>query len=262
MMDWLEKKIVELIHKHFGQKLDIQDQKILEIKNRVFDKGEDLRRDFNNFIVEATEAYLPKDALKEMQNRFDERLHPILQLLKDSDHRIGELEVDHLDHNQKLGEQFLEAVKYLNERIDQENFNRKSEFESLLTRVKDFEEIKFRMDDGIVLMTRNKLLSLIEQKIEVFEGNINNKMSGLMTYVNDKTTHVTNGKTPDVELLKKLARLEGLKDAIEHRRSADVLLKKKHDLINEMVVLEKTDVTAQLLQSQINILNWALGGSI
>ena len=57
---------------------------------------------------------------------------------------------------------------------------------NLEERIKFLEELKGRLDDGIILMTKQQLLKLIEQKIEVFEGNISNKMSGLMVYVNDK----------------------------------------------------------------------------
>ena len=83
-------------------------------------------------------------------------------------------------------------------------------FKGAEERIKILEEIKDRLDDGIILMTKQQLLKLIEQKIEVFEGNISNKMSGLMIYVNDKTNG--NGKLHDTELLKKLARLEGIRD--------------------------------------------------
>jgi hypothetical protein len=152
-----------------------------------------------------------------------------------------------------MGEKIHELYSDLTKRMEELRFASSSTFESIKNdfiknnesiysviqkqddritelndRIKNFEEIKSRMDDGIIMMTQKKLLSLIEQKIESFEGNIENKMSGLMIYVNDKLSFKNHA--PDTELLKKLARLEELKDAIEHRRSTEDILKKRDEL--------------------------------
>ena len=121
---------------------------------------------------------------------------------------------------------------------------------NLEERIKFLEELKGRLDDGIILMTKQQLLKLIEQKIEVFEGNISNKMSGLMVYVNDKTAG--NGKFRDIDLLKKLARLEGIKDGIENRRTTEEIINKRDEMI-------KAQINGVDNNAVINALNWTLG---
>lgn len=103
----------------------------------------------------------------------------------------------------------ISSVKTLNEELARVETKEDRNGIEIFGRVKELEEIKSRLDDGVILMTKAKLLQLIEQKIEVFEGNINNKMSGLMIYINDKAQAMQSGRLQDVDLLKKLARLGG-----------------------------------------------------
>lgn len=127
----------------------------------------------------------------------------------------------------------------------------------LLSRVTELEEIKDRLDDGIVLMTKLQLLELIERKIEVFEGNITNKISGLMTYVNDKTAY--KPVVQDTELLKKLAKLEAVKDAVEHRRSSTEVLAEYARLKEQLLGIGREENGNVRLQERVETLKWVLG---
>jgi hypothetical protein len=114
------------------------------------------------------------------------------------------------------------------------------------------------LDQGVMTLTKKELLKTIDQKVEVFEGNVLAKISGLMVYVNEKTAF--EGRPGDTEVLKKLARLEGLKDAISHRRSTEELLNKRQALQDLIAECDRDNRSIVAEQAQLDILNWILEG--
>lgn len=62
-----------------------------------------------------------------------------------------------------------------------------------------------------------------------------------------------------IRLLIKIAKLEGVKDAIEHRRSSKELLNKLNELNEFMLKEEREERDIKVIKSQVELLRWVLG---
>lgn len=203
-MKWLEDKIYKVVHHSLGPLLERHEKTIKDLNDKV----SELKKDS---ILQAT-ALKRLDMERVTQKNLDDARKAwepsFCTLSNDITKIFGLIEEEKKNVDGALNmvnDIICGSIKKLNEEGDfiKNNLN------DLGITVLNLSEIKDRMDDGIVLMTKAKLLQLIDQKIEVFEGNINNKMSGLMIYVNDKAQAMQSDRLQDVDLLKKLARLEG-----------------------------------------------------
>lgn len=127
-------------------------------------------------------------------------------------------------------------------------------------RIAKFEEIKQRMDDGIILMTKPELNKFIGNRLDIFEGGIDDKMVGLYHTVDERLASKNGKVKATAELMKKIARLEGIKDAVEHRLPTEEILKKVDEYKNKMMDLDRSGSAYNRFQDALNILTWVLGG--
>lgn len=263
-MKWIENivnKVVQKIEEKINGIVEIQlkamgDIKKLESMQHNMEASiEEIRHlaDFN----QTAQKKLNIDAIREAKNIGNELAGFKVNIQKETLRLYDQIERNSQDiaTNKQMFEKLESELNHINQdlliSINSINSNQGKDYQKINDRLSVIEEIKNKMDDGIILMTKKQLLNLIEQKIEVFEGNIDNKMSGLMCYVQEKTTQVVTGKSKDVALLKKLAQLEELKDAIDHRRSTEEIVKKRNDFL-------KKDRTTKVTET-LHILNWVIG---
>jgi len=219
-----------------------------------FKKEYDLNKNCIEGILEGLEEEIKKNT-----NESKEYVQLLHQNLREEVFRLIDVLEDKFSRIDKDLKSGLESLTNSLNSADLSHEDKRNELSKSLNdllarldlRVNEFEDFKTQMDAGIISLTKTKLLQLIEQKIEVFEGNINNKMSGLMIYVNDKTSG-DRGQVYDVNLLKKLARLEGIKDSIDHRRSTEEVISIRDNLLKN-----KNDDIRQ--EAMINTLEWILG---
>lgn len=195
-MKWLDKKILDI------SASEAQEKRIKDLECKVSESKKEVI--LLTLALRKSEAQVD-DLWKGQKNLNTSFLNDTKQL------------ATQIEENKKTANEYIDStvhslvgsVKTMTDELSRIESKEDQGLINLHARVNAVEEIHARLDDGIILMTKAKLLQLIDQKIEVFEGNINNKMSGLMIYVNDKAQAVQSGRLQDVELLKKLARLEG-----------------------------------------------------
>lgn len=61
------------------------------------------------------------------------------------------------------------------------------------------------------------------------------------------------------KLLMRIAHLEGITDAVEHRRSSEEVLNKLGALHNLMLQAEVQEKDSSIVKAQVNILRWVVG---
>lgn len=160
--------------------------------------------------------------------------------------KVGELGGVVYKHNELNNH----ALKALEIKIDLLEKSLNDKINTIANDMVDFDDFRNKMDGGIISLTKKKLLETIDAKVDTFEGNINIKMSGLMIYINEKLSGHSDNPSQDINVLKRLARLEDVHDAIEHRRTSEEIMDKREKILDDQE--GKTD-------DIVKVLDWVLG---
>ena len=111
------------------------------------------------------------------------------------------------------------------------------------------------------LLIEKLALALKEKALEL-EQSTDNKLVGVYKDIkNDMSKSLSSGRTT-VELLKKIAELENVKDKTDARRSTQDILGKLDYLQTEILRLDKNDIDYNRYVDAVNTLNWVLGVEI
>lgn len=120
--------------------------------------------------------------------------------------------------------------------------------------MKDFES--YREDQN----TRNKrVLGLVEDRINTQHEETEILLVNLNKEFSKKIDVLSNGTPLVTELLKKIARLEGISYASEHRRSTEEVLGKLANLDQKMLKEEREEKDITAIKEQVGLLKWVLG---
>lgn len=125
-------------------------------------------------------------------------------------------------------------------------------------RLQNLEEFKSRMDEDFVFMTKAEFLKNIDRKQEIFREEINKSISDVIQFVRNKVSNMKDATQADLDLLKKVARLEELQDAITHRRSTQELLEVRKNL-QKQLDSDQPEVSPVEIRAEIRLLSWILG---
>ena len=138
-----------------------------------------------------------------------------------------------------------------------EHFERK--IAGLEARVKVTESKLSALDELVASMTYEELDKYMQNRFVVFEGNIDDKIVGLFSSVDEKISKGNGAVRATSNLLKKIAVLEGVKEAVESRRLTPEILAKREDYRKELLAMDREDKNFDRFQDALLLLNWVLG---
>lgn len=104
-----------------------------------------------------------------------------------------------------------------------------------------------------------KLNILVEEKMDSQKEDIENLLIGLERTFENKINTISNGKETVTNLLRKIAELESLKDAVDHRRSSKCILEKENELNQKILNKDLLDGTDYEAKIKLQCLEWVLG---
>lgn len=136
----------------------------------------------------------------------------------------------------------------------------KKKNEEILLLQKDIEVLSIEKNE---LQKRlNREISKVDAKIMTLEKDTDEKIYGVFKSIDLKITNATHEekKKTVVDLMSRIAELEGLKDAIEHRRSTAEVIEKKKKAEELVSKLDREDQPTVGVKAQIKIIEWVLGG--
>lgn len=107
-----------------------------------------------------------------------------------------------------------------------------------------------------------RLNNLILEKLDIQKEDTESLLIGLEKTFSSKINNLSDGKPTVTDLLKKIAKLEAVTDAIEHRRSSEEILGTLNVLNESMLKSGREEKDCSVLKEQIRILRWALGENI
>lgn len=101
----------------------------------------------------------------------------------------------------------------------------------------------------------------LENDKELFKQEIRESIKAIEQNINALTSiESVDSVSPTImSLLKKIAKLEGVKDAIEHRKTSEEVLERYKQLNNLKLKLEREEKDVNMVNSQLEILKWVLG---
>ena len=126
------------------------------------------------------------------------------------------------------------------------------------------QEICKEVDDRLKLIesgVQPRLSSLedsIVQRIAIAEGNVDDKITGLYHSLDERISHGNGNGRAYIGVMKKLAQLEDVKDAVEHRRSSQELIQKRDELKKQLVDLHREGKDTSSIEIEYNIIKWVL----
>lgn len=204
-MKWFKKMVIKIIAEYMQNYLDVMNAQA-EVLRDLVDKSDRLR----NMILQVESRF--QSDLGGLKIFIDKSLtkKDITDIVE---HKIRLFECDYdakLDGlriyvNDKTLETGLGEI-FVKETLNNYHKSFRSDIHNLEERTSGLEQSKMQLDEGIVSMTRKQLMGFIDQRLDTFENGVNIKLNGLKIYVNDKLCD--GGKGSDVEMLKKLARME------------------------------------------------------
>lgn len=124
------------------------------------------------------------------------------------------------------------------------------------------DEVKARldsMDKTVASMTYDDLDKYLQNRLIVFEGNVDDKIVGLYRSVDSKISNGNGNVKATAGFMKRIAHLEGIKDATEHRRSSKELLDRIDHYSRKLLELDRNDDEHGRFTDAVNILKWVLG---
>lgn len=94
----------------------------------------------------------------------------------------------------------------------------------------------------------------LKQTLTDLSLDMTSQMNGLNSYVRERLRIAQSAQT-DVDLLKKLAKLEEVHDAVEHRRSSAEIIARRDQIASLQAQADHPEV----LEECVDLLNWVLG---
>ena len=142
-----------------------------------------------------------------------------------------------------------------------------NKFQSELSEEKNSREIQFMaiqnrldsLDKTVASMTLEQLENFIKNKYILFENTVDDKLVGLYRSVDEKIAKGNGHVKATAGLLKRIAFLEGVKDASEHRRSTKDIMDKVDFYKAKISALDRSDNNYGRYEDALNILQWVLG---
>lgn len=165
----------------------------------------------------------------------------------------------------KLQENITNSVKLLTQRFsdnensrvqDIENYERDNIFLQKELNDLNAEFVQYRDDCNARL---SKFNILIDEKFAIQKQDVEILIMNFGKELQNKLDKISVDHPMTVDLLKKIAKLEGVKDAVEHRKPAQDLMNKIGELNDLMLVRDREEKDVTVIKSQIDILKWALG---
>lgn len=115
------------------------------------------------------------------------------------------------------------------------------------------------IDTTILAMKEEELGKFITNRLVVFESSIDDKIVGLYRMVDEKIHNGNGNVKTSASLLRRIALLEGITDAKEHRRSTEELLERLEGYKKTLLELDRTDSNYSRYEDAITLIQWVLG---
>jgi len=173
---------------------------------------------------------------------------------------LNKAQMKHIQRNE-------DTMKAHSRSIDKDwtKYNRDSE--KKMTRVRsEYIRMNNEIDKEIKGMNRDisTLLNLESTMINISEtckektlNSVNDRMNNFREDVEDRLK-LQNGNGEPKDVLKRLAVMEGIKEAIDHRKSAKEVLRQLEDMKTELNQSERKGVDCSVAQAKVDALMWVL----
>ena len=96
------------------------------------------------------------------------------------------------------------------------------------------------------------------QKMNIVEGNVDDKLFGLYSSLDERISKGNGNGRAYVGVMKRLAQLEDVKDAVEHRRSSVDLVQRRDELKRMLVDLYREGKNTSEVQVELNTIQWVI----
>src|SRR3990167_3207221 len=97
------------------------------------------------------------------------------------------------------------------------------------------------------------LVDNIGQRIAIAEGNVDDKITGLYHSLDERISKGNGNGRAYIGVMKRLAQLEDVKDAVEHRRSSQELIQRRDELKKQLVDLHREGKDTSSIDIEYNI---------
>ena len=117
---------------------------------------------------------------------------------------------------------------------------------------------RLRVIEGDVKPQLQVVVDNVIQRLEVSENNVDDKIMGLYKSLDEKISSGNGNGRAYIGVMKRLAQLEDVKDAVEHRRSSQELIQKRDELKKQLVDLHREGKDTSSIEIEYNIIKWVL----
>lgn len=98
----------------------------------------------------------------------------------------------------------------------------------------------------------------VNQSIVVAEGNIDDKLTGLYSSLDERISKGNGNGRAYIGVMKRLAQLEDVKDAVEHRRSSAELIQRRDELKRQLLDSHREGKSTGEVQIELNTIQWVI----
>lgn len=151
----------------------------------------------------------------------------------------NDIKINPGDDINKLNEAILKLKNLIDEKANNTEINIDKKISLINVHIEETKSFIVTECSNIV---QSKLLDILKGEINNFEINTNNKISGMLAYVNDKIPNINN-KPTDVSLLKKIAKLDGLRERII----------KERDLLRSSGDIKSSDILDRIIKGDSDV---------
>lgn len=151
----------------------------------------------------------------------------------------------------------VDKLKEQEEKIDSQNVTIGELTNKLDSIVSEFNQYRNDSNDRF-----RKLNNLVDEKLDAQKEDTETLLIRLEKNFENKINSISDDKPLITDLLRKIAALEGIKDAIEHRRSVEEVQGMLKVLEGAMLKDECEERDVSIKKEKIRILRWVLGESI
>lgn len=123
-----------------------------------------------------------------------------------------------------------------------------------------------KINNNILILSRTiekqaSEIDSLNKNMDFLKNEVNDSIRSIEKNVNDFVSiDIKDGSSPTImTLLKKIAKLEGVVDAIEHRRSSTEVLNKLNELNELRLIAEREERDISILTVRVSLLKWILG---
>jgi hypothetical protein len=108
----------------------------------------------------------------------------------------------------------------------------------------------------------NTLVDSVEQRLAICEGNLDDKITGLYKSFDERISQGNGNGRAFVGVMKRLAQLEDVKDAVEHRRTSQELIQRRDELKKMLVDAHREGHDISSMQIELNTILWVMGNEV